>query len=347
MERKYDIDVNFLKDLLDMIAGCVGLDKDIDLFVLRRLIRILENDRRKSSDTDNVVRQLTDDLECLDFYKPYYPFIKTFRNNGIVSSQSYKRELCGVNLSDEQTVSLVRDFYLDNGIISKVDFDDFVDDADGHLKFCDSKLDTEGETTFIRSTGEFFCLVPNRVDIVKATTLVHETTHIFDWYTNPDFIKNYLISEFNALFKELLSADYFARKLNIGEDGIKHRYFLHSVIKRYADDIYYRTQILHMFRKDGYNDSNSMIKRVFGEEYLKYLTEDSIQEDYIYQIAYLIAIELYTLYKEDKDRALGIADYLVENGTNDNFSQILDENGIQLNKHALSYEKGLRLKLKI
>ncbi len=348
MERKYDIDIQFLNYLKGIISECQTLQKNVDLFLIERLIHILEDAPSCGNSGVNVERQLSEDLQSVKFYRPYYPFVKTFRSKGMLDDTVYCPRYHEVFISNGDTVSLVHDFYKGFGSLYEDDLKDFMDDLDGHIKFVKPKPEFEGETTFIKSTGDFFCLIPNYSNFTKATIMAHEATHVLDWYRNPDFIKAYLINEVNSLFKEMLASDYFAEQLNLGDDNVKRRYYLHTVIKKYADDIYYRTQILYLFARDSVTHNKRMIYEKFGEDYLKYLTQDSLIENYIYQIAYLIAIELYYIYKMgDRDKALWLANRIVMIGNNDNILDILRSNGIVLNSHSLEYEEDMKLKLAI
>lgn len=348
MLKRCDIDANFLTYLIEIIENNGSSRKEIDLFLLNRLLHILNNNsHNRKQNPGDVVRQLEEDAENVSFYKPFYPYVRSFRARGENISQPYEPMYRSIQLSDTDTVDLIGEFYRDLGEDESSNYEDFLEDAEDHLKFIDTKSDIEGETTFINSTGDFFCLVPDYANLTKATILVHETTHIFDWFRRPDFIEQYLICEFNALFKEMLACDYAAAKLNLEDDNLKRRYYLHSLIKRYADDVYYRTQIIHLFKQDNVLHSMNKLCARFGDAYINYLMQDSLGENYIYQIAYLIAIELYTLYQIDKDKALWIAKRIVEKGNNNNVRRILDSNGIVLNEHSLEYENDLKLKLHI
>lgn len=347
MEKDFDIDIDFLEYLKLIIGELQVSQVEIDTYLLNRLIGLLSGGIVTGDSPSSIEEQLNDDLKYLSFYKPYYPYVRYFSNRSNIEGDVYTPVYKDIQISDKESVSIVYDFYKKNKLVDKGLLRDFLSDAKDHLKFISPRADTGGETIFIKCTGEWFCLVPDEKNISKVTTLVHETTHIFDWFTNPEFINSYLIKEFNALFREMIASDYFAQVLGLGNDNLKHRYYIHSLIKRYADDVYFRTQILHMLSKSKLPNASAKIYDTFGKGYLAYLTQDTIVDNYVYQIAYLIAIELYTLYQEDNDKALWLADYILCYGDDYNIIDILKRNDIELNKNSLDYEKKLKLGLNI
>ena len=61
----------------------------------------------------------------------------------------------------------------------------------------------------------------------------------------------------------------------------------------------------------------------------------------------MIAIELYTIYNIDKDKALYILRDIIMNGTDNNIFNILKKYNINIGNNIVSYEQDMCLKLGI
>ena len=83
----------------------------------------------------------------------------------------------------------------------------------------------------------------------------------------------------------------------------------------------------------------------FSEEDIVFLLEESITQDYSYQLPYLIAVELYVIYHNNRKKALAVLEDIILNGDQYNIFDILNKYGIVLNKNVLYYEDFLYKKI--
>lgn len=343
MGKNYNIDINYLKEIQEMLLQANDFQSYSDTFLVERLIKQLSQHGSFPTESYSLDMQILDDLKDLPFYKPFYPYSKAILTQSIFFG-AYSPTYQSIPLSDDDAISLVRHFFGSQNKRYQEYMNDFLEEAPDHISFIPPNSHTDGETTFLKSTGDFFSVIPDYSNLTKATILTHEVTHIFDWFQNDHFIMQFLIHEFHALFMEMLSCDYYNDCLGLGEENKKRRLGLHSLIQSDSQDIYYRMQILNLYKKYGKEKGMEIIHKLFSEKYLQYTAQYSLLESFLYQIAYLIAIELYMLYQKDKEKALWIAERIVQTGTNQNIQSLLRTYQIQLLSHFHIYEQSMILK---
>lgn len=343
MEKNYNIEISYLEEINELLKEIGDFQAYSDSFLIERLIDRLSHHYSFSQEPFSLETQILEDLGDLSFYKPFYPYSRAIISKSIFSGD-YTPKYQSVSLSDEETILLAQDFLSKQNSQYRGYMDDFLEDAPEHVQFIEPNSHTDGETTFLKSTGDFFSVVPNYGNITKATILTHEVTHIFDWFKNENFISQFLIHEFHALLMEMLSSDYYNDCLGLEEDNKKRRLTLHSLIQTDSKDIYCRMQILHLYQRFGREKGMQKIKETFARDYLQYTAQYSLVETFLYQVSYLLAVELYTMYQKDKEKALWIVDQIVSKGTNQNIRKMLDSFDIHLLEHFHEYETGMLLK---
>lgn len=345
MERKYDIKLDYLQYLKIIIKENGLFDYNDDLVVIDKLSNILNGlfseDINKEISLGN---KLNENWQDLVYYKQFYPFIRQIIKNSILDGEN-KIEYRQTKISDEEAVNLIEEFFRKQNSSYQQRIDDFLEDANEHIKFIPPTSHTDGLTFFIRATGDYFCIVPNYPNISKVAILAHETTHVLDWFNNEDFLGQFLISETHSLLMEMLACDFYQEKFKIDEEGQKRKRELHNLIKADSLTIYELMQIIYIYKKEGEKGLNK-IRRIYSSKYLKYITGYSLDDFFKYQIAYLIAIELYTLYQYDKEKALWTIDKIVSMETNETVIDSLERDNIVLGEHFSEYERKLLLKRK-
>lgn len=342
MEKRCNINIEFLLNLKKLILQYNIPSKYVDFKTIDRLISILSGSK-EITDFCSLEESVEDNIEELELYRKYYSFIRQIikkTKDTFVDDIRY-REL---GLSDSDVISLNHDFFKSlNGNYSD-DFNDLRDDIYDHIEFIKPNSYCEGETFFISSSGDYFCVVPNYRNICKPTILTHEVTHVMDWFNNTSFHENFLISEVHSLVMEMISADYYGKKLGYSEEGEKRRLELHNLIKSDSYNIYDYMQITHLYMKLGRDEWLRAINDKYTSEYLNFLRKYTMSDFFKYQIAYLIAIELYTYYKSDKEKALWIIRQIILNGNDDNIIELLETNSIYIGENLSDYERKLALK---
>lgn len=351
MKRAYDIKINDLKELLQILY-----DNSNDSMVLRDAIR-LENYIKRlennfcTEDSSSLLERMAGDIQLLPFYKPFYPFIERFLNTG-VNPCDFDTEITykTIRLSDRQIVSDTQAFFATQGESIYKNYCDFIEEASDHLRFISPRTNTDGETISLKSIGESYVFSPNYSDITKFTILVHEIQHVIDFYINPDFSDYYIIRECIAIFRELIACDFIADKYNLKDENYKRQYVIHATIKCQAYNLGYKMEILNIINKNRSLNSSELLKLLekkgFDKEDVEFYFEEDISTNYVYQIAYLIALELYSLYKVDKEKCFLVVEDIINNGNPINILSLLSEYGISLNNSVDTYEKKLLKKIK-
>lgn len=343
MKKVYDIKTRDLESILALLKENMH-----DSIVYMDAIRLEEYIKRikngfKSVDGISLFEQIQDDVEYHEFYKPFYPIVERFIFTGktvdeLDSNPRYKSIL----FSDEQVMNDVLDFYGHQGDLFYSQVLEFYNEVDDHLRFVKDSLDTDGETLFLKSIGEAFVFSPNYSNITKFTILIHEIQHVIDFYLNQNFTEEFVIRETIAMFMEMIAADYIANKYKMYDEGFKRQQCLHAIVKYQSHNVLYKTDALDIASDNKTLDEASMIsllnKEGFEQEDLEFYFGQGITTDMAYQIAYLIAIELYTLYYKDKELSLRICEDIIMNGNSNNIFELLDKYGIKLISSVCEYE---------
>lgn len=345
-KESYDINYNFLKSLYSSISQSSNSDNRDDLIRLLSFIQRIKKYNQKTIPRKTcesaIFKTFQDDVDGLEFYRPFYPLVRLFARHGYVYSTDigYMRK----NITNQEAMDAAEDFFKQQGWFYFEAFLEFKEEAPTHLKFIKPNALTEGEATYFASTEEAFVLVPNRNDITKQVILIHELEHVIETYNNENFFNNKVIRECGALFMEMVASDYFADKYKLKDDNIGRRFNLHNRIKIISADLLNRFMILYNIK-----ESNKLfdIFEIFQYDYLEEIARTSLEYDFSYPISYLIAIELYTIYQDDKEKALYFLQTIITWGNDENIMMVLKELGIDLNRNALSYEKKLYKKLGI
>lgn len=343
MKKAYNIKTKDLETILKVLKSNM-----YDSVVFTDALRLEDYIKRikngfSPTETISIFEQIQDDLEYYDFYKPFYPIVDRFIATGrtvdqLDSDVRYKSIL----LDDVQVFSDVEEFY---GHQSKLFFSQFLcfkEEAHDHLKFVKENLDTDGETLFLKSIGEAFVFAPNYSNITKFTILIHEIQHVIDFYINPHFSDEYVIRETIAMFMEMIAADFIAKKYKLKGENFKRQQYIHAIVKYQSHNIMYKMDTLEIAEQNRGCSQKELFdvldKEGYEEDDLDFYFEQGITTDYSYQIAYLIAIELYVIYYKDKELALSICEDIIVNGDSDNIFELLDKYGIKLNSNVTSYE---------
>ena len=352
MAKNYKIRMEYLKQLRDMFESFVD-DPMVarDYLRLDLLIERLEHDFQQTADNDGIVDQLGEDYKHWADFRKYVPKLKRFFNGGLYFSEAVSPKFKEIKVSDEDTVMLAREFFSKQGEFFVKHFDNFLEDeAEDHIDFFDPSKHSSGEMMYLHTTGDKFIFAANYSNIVKPTAFVHEAQHVIDNEANPEFFENNVIRETAAVFMELLATDYFNNFFGLDNQNLLRQFQILSIIKMDTRDALYRDRMIKIYKKIKDYKPDHIYKRLtkrINTDYADFMADYSIYQLYNYQIPYLTAIELYTLYQVDKDKALNILIDIILNGTPKNIFTLLAKHGISLNKHSHQYEEELCLKLGI
>lgn len=351
MKRYYAIKISYLENLLNLLLSCDTSLEDVarDILDLRTYIDRLKNNFKYEDEEYTLISRIDEDLSMLGVHQPFLEYVEGFNNLPFFMFTGYEADYTQIKISDKDATLIAHDFYKLQGDFFYSMIDRYFKKIRNHLSFFKPNDNTEGEMLFLKSLEEAFVWVPDKKNITKVTTLVHEFEHVIDAYHNPSLFFNYVIREASSLFMEMISADYVEDELKLDLNGLMRRIELHNIVKNDNDNLVDKLRIFDLVKKFKIED-DTKLEEVLDEygislDYVDFLFENSIYMDFFYQISYLIAIELYEIYQVDRDRALSILQYIILNGTNDNILFILKKFGIKLNNSVLKYEKGMEKKL--
>lgn len=351
MKRKYDIKLKTLNNLLNLLSEYDD-DPEVsrDIFRIKALINNLKNNFARSRE-DNLFKNMQNDLEIYPIVKPYYVYANIFAETGLSLellniTPSYKK----IKISDEEAYAGAYDFLSSQGDFFKRALDDFEENKYSHLKFVKGSADTDGGAIYLKTTGDAFVFSPNYNDFTKTTILVHEKEHIIDCFNNPSIYDNFIVREIAPIFMEMVASDYIALKYGLKIDNYQRRLFLHSIVKEQALVTRDKMDMLALVQKYSSLGYTKLIERLHDEGYsddnLKYYCGKSLEEDFYYIIAQMIAIELYFIYMNDMEYALTILKDIIMKGNDYNILGILAMYNINLGQNITNYERELVQQLK-
>ena len=341
MKKAYNIRINekILKLLKEYDHDLIV---DIDILRLDSYIKRLKNSFSEPEEI-SLVEKLESDYEYYPFYKPLYIYSKTFSNLG-ANSDTFKndKKLSNIIVPDIEIMEYADIFFKEQGDFFYSAFSEFKCEAKDHLKFIKPNRMSDGETLMLKSTGEAFVFSPNYSNISKFTILIHELEHVIDFFNNPDFFDCYSIRETAAIFMELIACDFISKKYNLENDSFTRKMWIHYIVKFQAELLSDKMKMLgSLISSDPIFDDNIfefLDKKGFEKSYVDYLLESTISEDFSYQLPYLIAVELYFIYKRNKSSALNILIDIIMNADNNNIHYFLNKYNIKPNSNIERYE---------
>lgn len=349
MKRSYNISRKDIKQLMsDIITYAPELSYDLE--ILQAINDKLKNNFNLEEYGDDYLGQLKQQVDTLPVFKTSYQHTKLFCLRGLyIDGSKYKTNYKKISLSERNTVRLSEEFFHECGPFFSVPFKDFKSEAENHLKFISPSRQSEGEIAFVPSSGDYFIFVPRYNNISRVSILIHEIEHYIDICNRYEFHKQHLIRESSSIFMELIGCDWLAKKLNLSKDGIKRKFQIHSNVKNDSYDIFFKTQALHIIKNNFHLNDDDLLNKLdecgFNEYNLAIFARDPLERDYYYQISYLIAIELYNLYQNDKEKALYILKQIIIYGTDENIFDLLNRFNIVLNKNVHNIERNMCLSL--
>lgn len=351
MKRKYDIKFKNLNNLLNLLSE-YGYDQEVarDICRIKLLINNLKNNFWSSSDV-NLLQKMQSDLEVYPFVKPFYVYADIFAKSGLsLNILNIEPSYTKIKISDDESYVEAYSFLSNHGPFFKEALDAFDENKYSHLKFLKCSANTDGYVVYLSTIGEAFVFVPNFNDFTKATISVHELEHVIDFFVNPSLCENYIIREVSAIFMEMIASDYIALKYGLKNDNYQRRLFLHSIVKEQALVARDKMDMLSLVQSYSHLSYTRLIELLHDEGYsddnLKYYCEKSLEEDFYYIIAQMIAIELYFIYWKDTEYALTILKDIIMKGNDYNILGILARYNINLGENITNYEKGLVNQLK-
>ena len=351
MEKSYKIDKFKLKKLYKKLKIEGNVSNLFDISVLEQLVNFLFNtfpsDRNK--DYLKVLKKEASEYKTGAIIVPH---IESFLNQGMFIPEVIEPRYTDIHLSDNDTIKIAKEFYAQTDKFFSDKLESFLENGNSHIEFFNPRPGWDGCSFLLPNQNDAYVTIPNHCTISKLSIAIHELQHVIDFFHNNTFSYQFLVREISSLFMEMISLDYIGKKLELEEDSYIRRFYLHSIIKTDGFCFLAKDELLNAIKEHSQLSSGDLVKFLHDEfEYTKKelynFSLNDIKSLSLYQISYLIAIELYYIYQQDKKVALNILKDIILKANDQNFMHILNNNGITLNKSVVQYEDDLCRKLEL
>lgn len=359
----YDEFVNQAKKLQELIATENDLKKRLYLEKVADVTDKLFNRLFNNSPVPNVTKKqsLANILDSRLEYGRYYSIVSGFFNECVnhlelidkISGELEKIDengqfyflQTGVTINHEQTLSLVYKFYseFDNEL-----FDYFLsvyNDRKDTLRFLKKKdndeiKETDGNTCFIDGVRKNFITIYDTTPLETFACTVHEYGHAIQNLINPETSYeecNDFFLEVASIFPELVAI--YENKDNFSQ--LEKDYALYTTCVTYinfAEFITLHTPLINEWAAHSYIMSKDFFKTIeenynIDKECFDNTILTTIEEEGVYVISFIVALELFHIYKRDKKKALELFKGFLKYPANQDVLVYVKEN-FELNKHV-------------
>ncbi len=359
----YDEFVNQAKKLQELIATETDLKKRLYLEKVADVTDKLFNRLFNNSPVPNVTKKqsLANILDSRLEYGRYYSIINAFFNECVnhlelidrISEELEKIDKngdfyflqTGATINHEKTLSLVYEFY------SKFDselFEYFLsvyNDRNGTLRFLKNRDDneikaTDGNTCFIDGVKKNFITIYDSTPLDTYACTIHEYGHAIQNIINPEVSydeRNDFFLEVAAIFPELVAI--YESDGNFTQ--LEKDYALYTTCVtyiNYAEFLTLHTPLVNEWSAHSYTMSKGFFKSIknnyiMDKECFENTLLTTIEEEGVYVISFIVALELFSIYKKDKKKALELFKGFLKYPANQDILVYVKEN-FELNKHV-------------
>lgn len=320
--------------------------KGIDSFDSSVLSDMLHNEISPFNFNDSFKNVMLLDIKTMYEYQYFMPEIENFaamRNHHRIDNPLI---LDSFDFSYKELFEFTREFFKTKDPNWYKIFNLVFNERKNNLQFSDDEYDRSYEIYF-PSINYNYINIKYDQSIETFFRMVHEYTHaIADRLKyRRSYYNHYPFVELPSLFMELIASDEI-NSTYIGLNNDVKTYNLASIktMSRYADDLLtLNDYIINSSVIKEYNDTVKDAMRITGEskEYIEYLLEMSSVERLMYVIPYLVAIELYYIYKKDPEKAFSILNELIMLDSID-YSKVLEAYDIHLNENTSRFIKHIK-----
>ena len=248
----------------------------------------------------------------------------------------------GATFSDNQILSLVDNFYANFDNELYLWFLEAFKDREHTVKFKDLKDNngkTDGTTIFIDGVRKNFITIYRRDNVETYQCAVHEYGHVIASLINPEVSytdRDDFFTEVASIFPELVAL----YENGTNEERIQNLYHLYTTFVTYIDSAEYlclHSPVLNTWADNKYKMSTTFFNTLkkdydIDEECFEETLSTTIEDDGIYVLSFIVAVELFHIYKEDKKKALEIFKNLLSYPAKEDILPFIIEN-IPINSH--------------
>lgn len=276
-------------------------------------------------DFSNKTNLLNENIYSLISYDRFVPYItnshstfNSYINKVDEIKKKYKRDISTleefqkVPFSHEEKMTLIHDFFkdLDSELFNF--FLKLYNLRKTNVWFVDAKAKvSRSDCLSLAIINESFLRVCGGNTIEVITNLAHECGHAISFLMNPSWNYNNekdFFAEVESFFIELLSMDYFYLTTR-NEDIELQKQELFSVMATVEDALTMQEFITEIYLKNGLKKDSTFFKKLktelmINKNIFNNIMQVAFENDGTYLLSFLVAIELFHLYKQDKELAI-------------------------------------------
>lgn len=323
---KYNWSIQTLESRVEIIEELLGTEQTADR------IDLLTSDLRLLDDLideyyDDTIYDMAPLLDCLQGAKEslgdiefVWNDIKKFRR--ITKKSIDYPELKTCDLSKSDILELTHDFYKSLNEFFFHNFMTHFSKRRDHIVFRnnDSSLPFRGHTICLPSLSEAFIEINRDHTIDDVLTTVHEYSHATSSTINPKHMlyPKLMFSEIDTIFMELIAADYLEALFKNGQATL-NKASRHDEICYTAENLDLIIKLIELEKRipNGYT-SNKVLKSIakkrlnINPELVEDLLQDPERNGEVYLTCYMFVVELYNMYKNDREKALYYLKQIIE-----------------------------------
>lgn len=306
------------------------------------------------------VENLISLYKTVPYFELYYPFIKEFKNKLHNFFKHYKikntkEKTTTTNLTKEDITELVYELFKSTNkeiyeIYSKIIKEENRIRFKTIKKQLNNQLQGNAAMFFIPGLNKTYVSIDNYNEDKKARSLIsltHEEGHSIASQINPErYINNQaFFNEIESIFFELIGYEFFEKELNdehfrtMSLEFLENNYFE-------AETILDKVKLANILFEKG-NPISTELKledKKMQQTYDEVLySGPAIKQEIKYLFSHIVAIELYEIYKDDKDLALDILKRIIKTSSNTSEYEGIVSN-IKPTKRLIRYKNNLIIK---
>lgn len=291
-------------------------------------------------------------------FELYYPFIKEFKNKLYNFFKHYKikntkEKPTTTNLTKEDIVELVHELFKStNKEIYEIYLKIIKEENRIRFRTTENKISNHLQCNaamyFIPGLNKTYVSIDNYNEDKKARSLIsltHEEGHSIASQINPErYINNQaFFNEIESIFFELIGYDFFEKELNDEHFKTRALEFLENDYFE-AETILDKVKLANILFERGNPVSTEL--KLEDKKMQDTLNEvlysgPSLKQEIKYLFSHIIAIELYEIYKEDKDLALELLKRIITTPSNINEYEGIVSN-VTPTKRLIKYKNSIK-----
>lgn len=209
----------------------------------------------------------------------------------------------------------------------------------------------QGETIYINSLNDVYMTLVKNNSYDDILTSCHEYAHVISWFMNQNIANNgnIFFCETFPIFVELLASDYINKEFKTN-DGTLLRGNIEFSNNVFSEELTTFLKIMDEEERQGHPfERNKDIKiaanklGLENEDIEDMLVGSSSQLKESYLTSYLYAVELYQIYKEDKEKALYLMKKMIylDKANEEKYFSEIKKLGLNLNERSNDYHNKL------